>query len=146
MDKRTVFADGSRAGAVAEGPGSGRPRRRTAARVADARHQRRSEDGHEGIDHRSLRPEARVEQNANEFFWGMDNWMHVRERYISFVWDLKFEARRTPARRMGRHAGRRGPRLSEHQRVVGACRFRADAVFHAQPGAVAHARQLRGPA
>ena len=84
----------SRAGAVAEGPGSGRPRRRTAARVADARHQRRSEDGHEGIDHRSLRPEESASSRTPTSSSGVDNWMHTSESDIQLrLKDLKFEAR-----------------------------------------------------
>ena len=72
MDKRTVFADGlvlarslkvlDRGVLVGEPP----------QRLADARYQRRPADGHEGARHRTSygRREARVEQNANGFYWG----------------------------------------------------------------------------
>ena len=38
--------------------------------------------GHEGAGHRSSTAarEARVEQNANDFHWALDNWMHTAER------------------------------------------------------------------
>ena len=81
------------------------------------------------------RREARVEQNANDFYWAMDNWMHTANSdiYLRFK-DGKFEVQQDPdARRVGRHAGRRRPDLPEHERVVGARRLRADAVLHAQP-------------
>ena len=101
-------------------------------------------DTKESITDRYGRREARVEQNANSSS-GAWTTGYTSESDIQLrLKDLKFEARRTLPRGNGRHAGRRGPHLSEHQRVIGACRFRADAVFHAQPGAVAHARQLRG--
>ena len=56
MDKRTVFADGLVLRAIAQGARSRHPGRRAAERLADARHQRRPEDGHQGVDHRPVRP------------------------------------------------------------------------------------------
>ena len=45
------------------------------------------------------RREARVEQNANDFFWAMDNWMHTADGDISLrLKDGKFEVRRTLTR------------------------------------------------
>src|SRR4051812_1562418 len=45
------------------------------------------------------RREARVEQNANSFFWGLDNWMHTSESDVLLRFkDGKFEVRKTLAR------------------------------------------------
>ena len=45
------------------------------------------------------RREARVEQNANSFFWGLDNWMHTAEGDVLLRFkDGKFEVRKTLAR------------------------------------------------
>ena len=45
------------------------------------------------------RREARVEQNANSFFWGLDNWMHTAngDTMLRFK-DGKFEVRKTLSR------------------------------------------------
>ena len=92
------------------------------------------------------RREARVEQNANDFFWGLDNWMHTADSdiYLRFK-NGKFEVQKTLSRgEWGVDAGRRRPDLSEHERIVAPRRLRADAVLHAQPEPAADARQLRG--
>ncbi len=148
MDKRTVFADGlalpralkvlDRGVLVAEPPYAWLMRR----------HRRRSEDGRQGADDRLFgRREARVEQNTNDFYWAIDNWMHNAKRYLFAVQggQVRSAARPDP-RRVGRHPGRRGADLPEHQRVLSARRLRAVAVFPAQPSTGAHARQLRGAA
>lgn len=45
------------------------------------------------------RREARVEQNANGFYWGLDNWMHTAESDVLLRFkDGKFEVRKTLAR------------------------------------------------
>jgi mono/diheme cytochrome c family protein/glucose/arabinose dehydrogenase/HEAT repeat protein len=45
------------------------------------------------------RREARVEQNANGFYWGLDNWMHTAESDVMLRFkDGKFEVRKTLAR------------------------------------------------
>ena len=97
MDKRTVFADGlalarslkvlDRGVLVAEPPHAWLMRDTNGDLKMDTK---------ESITDRYGRREARVEQNANEFFWGMDNWMHTSESDIQLrLKDRKFEARRT---------------------------------------------------
>ena len=45
------------------------------------------------------RREARVEQNANGFFWGLDNWMHTANADVMLRFkDGKFEVRKTLSR------------------------------------------------
>jgi mono/diheme cytochrome c family protein len=45
------------------------------------------------------RREARVEQNANSFFWGLDNWMHTANGDVLLRFkDGKFEVRKTLSR------------------------------------------------
>ena len=45
------------------------------------------------------RREARVEQNANGFYWGLDNWMHTAESDVMLRFkDGKFEVKKTLAR------------------------------------------------
>ena len=45
------------------------------------------------------RREARVEQNANGFFWGLDNWMHTANADVLLRFkDGKFEVRKTLSR------------------------------------------------
>jgi mono/diheme cytochrome c family protein/glucose/arabinose dehydrogenase len=45
------------------------------------------------------RREARVEQNANGFFWGLDNWMHTADGDVLLRFkDGKFEVRKTLSR------------------------------------------------
>ena len=151
MDKRTVFADGLVLRAVAEGARPRRARRRAAERLADARHQRRSEDGHQG----ARRPtstagaKARVEQNANSFYWGARQ-LDAHGRTATSILRLKdgkFEVRKTLSRgEWGVTQDDAGRDLPEHERVGAARRLRADAVLRAQPEPAAHARQLRSAA
>ena len=61
--------------------------------------------------------------------------------------DGKFEVQPTlVARPVGRHAGRRGAHLPQHERIGAARRSGADAVLHAQSEPAAHPRQLRAAA
>lgn len=100
MDKRTVFADGLvlarsvkvlDAGVlVAEPP--------NAWLMKDT-------DGDLRMDKKELvtdtygRREARVEQNANGFYWGLDNWMHTADSDVMLRFkDGKFEVRKTLSR------------------------------------------------
>ena len=100
MDKRTVFADGlalarslkvlDRGVLVAEPPNAWLMRDTDGDLKMDAK---------ELVTDRYGRRDARVEQNANEFFWGMDNWIHTAESDIQLrLKDLKFEVRRTLSR------------------------------------------------
>ena len=100
MDKRTVFADGlvlpralkvlDRGVLVGEPP------------YAWLMHDTNGDlqHGHEGAGHRHLRSrEARVEQNANGFHWGLDNWMHTANGdSILRLKDGKFEVQKSTAR------------------------------------------------
>ena len=145
MDKRTVFADGlvlARAMKVLDaGVLVGEPRT-----LVDEGHQRRPEDGQEGARDRCVRPSrGRVEQNANSFFWGLDNWMYTANGDVMLRFkDGKFEVQKdVVAWRVGRHAGRCRPDLSEYERIDPPRRSRADAVLHAQSEPPPHARQLR---
>ena len=133
--------------AGAQGPRPRRAGRRAAERLADARHERRSRRR----TRRSWSPSATaaarrdVEQNANGFYWALDNWIHTADADMY----LRFEERQVRgapdavARRVGRHPGRRRPHLPEHERVGAARGLRADAVLRAQPEPAPHPRQLR---
>jgi mono/diheme cytochrome c family protein/glucose/arabinose dehydrogenase len=97
MDTRTVFADGlvlarslkvlDRGVLVAEPPNAWLMRDTNGDLKMDTK---------ELVTDRYGRREARVEQNANEFFWAMDNWIHTAESDIQLrMKDLKFDVRRT---------------------------------------------------
>ena len=100
MDKRTVFADGlvlvrslkvlDRGVLVGEPP--------TAWLMRDTNGDLKM-DAKEAVTQLYGRREARVEQNTNEFYWAMDNWMHTANGDI--VMRLKngtFEVRKTLTR------------------------------------------------
>ena len=100
MDKRTVFADKlvlarslkvlERGVLVAEPPYAWLMRDTNGDLKMDTREQVTDQYG---------RREARVEQNTNEFFWGMDNWMHTAngDTFMRLK-NGAFEVRRTPMR------------------------------------------------
>jgi mono/diheme cytochrome c family protein len=100
MDKRTVFADKlvlarslkvlDRGVLVGEPPYAWLMRDTNGDLKMDTREQVTDQYG---------RREARVEQNTNEFFWGMDNWMHTAngDTFMRLK-NGKFEVRRTPMR------------------------------------------------
>ena len=150
MDKRTVFADGLILARALKVLDHGVLVARAAEPVADARHRRRpaSMDTKELVTDLYGRREARVEQNANDFHWGLDNWMHTADSDIYLrLKNGKFEVQQDArARRVGRDPRRRRADLPQHQRIVGPRRLRADAVLPAQPEPAAHARQLRSAA
>jgi len=100
MDKRTVFADGLvlarsvkvlDAGVlVAEPP--------NVWLMKDTNGDLRM-DKKELVTDQYGRREARVEQNANGFYWGLDNWMHTAESDVMLRFkDGKFEVKKTLAR------------------------------------------------
>ena len=135
--------------ALAQGARSRRPGRRTAERLADARHQRRPQDGHQGVDHRPVRPPRGAGRAERQRLLLGDGQLdaHRQRGHVSAAEERQVRSPQdADARRVGRHPGRRRPDLPEHQRIVGARRLRADAVFPAQPGAGADPRQLRGAA
>lgn len=100
MDKRTVFADKlvlPRALKVLE----------AGVLVAEPPNVwlMKDTDGDLKMDKKELvtdqygRREARVEQNANSFFWGLDNWMHTSNGDVMLRFkDGKFEVRKTLSR------------------------------------------------
>lgn len=100
MDKRTVFADGlvlARSLKVLD----------AGVLVAEPPHAWLMKDtnGDLKMDKKEMvtdqygRREARVEQNANGFYWGLDNWMHTAESDVMLRFkDGKFEVRKTLAR------------------------------------------------
>ena len=146
MDKRTVFADGlvlPRALKVLDqGVLVGEPP--YAWLMKDTNGDLKM-DTKEKVTELYGRREARVEQNTNDFYWGMDNWMHTAnaDTYLRFKGG-KFEVRQTLTRGewgvTQDDAGRIYRNTNESSVHVD---LRADAVFPAQPGARAHARQLR---
>jgi len=80
------------------------------------------------------RREARVEQNANGFYWGLDNWMHTAESDVLLRFkDGKFEVRKTLAR------GEWGVTHDDAGRIY---RNTNESVLHAQSEPAADARQL----
>ena len=97
MDKRTVFADGlvlARSIKVLD----------TGVLVAEPPNVWLMKDtnGDLKMDKKELvtdsygRREARVEQNANGFYWGLDNWMHTAESDVLLRFkDGKFEVQKT---------------------------------------------------
>jgi putative membrane-bound dehydrogenase-like protein len=100
MDKRTVFADGlvlarslkvlDRGVLVGEPPNAWLMRDTNGDLKMDTK---------ESITDLYGRREARVEQNANDFFWAMDNWMYTADGDISLrLKDGKFEVRKTLTR------------------------------------------------
>ena len=100
MDKRTVFADGlvlarslkvlDRGVLVGEPPNAWLMRDTNRDLKMDTK---------ESITDLYGRREARVEQNANDFFWAMDNWMHTADSDIYLrLKDGKFEVRKTLTR------------------------------------------------
>jgi hypothetical protein len=100
MDKRTVFADGlvlarslkvlDRGVLVGEPPNAWLMRDTNGDLKMDTK---------ESITDLYGRLEARVEQNANEFFWAMDNWMYTANGDINLrLKDGKFEVRKTLTR------------------------------------------------
>jgi mono/diheme cytochrome c family protein/glucose/arabinose dehydrogenase len=100
MDKRTVFADGlvlARSVKVLD----------AGVLVAEPPNVWLMKDtnGDLKMDRKELvtdqygRREARVEQNANGFYWGLDNWMHTAESDVMLRFkDGKFEVKKTLAR------------------------------------------------
>ncbi len=100
MDKRTVFADGlvlARSLKVLD----------AGVLVAEPPNVwlMKDTDGDLKMDKKELvtdqygRREARVEQNANGFYWGLDNWMHTSDGDVMLRFkDGKFEVRKTLAR------------------------------------------------
>ena len=100
MDKRTVFADGlvlARSVKVLD----------AGVLVAEPPNVWLMKDtnGDLKMDKKELvtdqygRREARVEQNANGFYWGLDNWMHTAESDVMLRFkDGKFEVKKTLAR------------------------------------------------
>jgi mono/diheme cytochrome c family protein len=100
MDKRTVFADGlilARALKVLD----------AGVLVAEPPNVWLMKDtnGDLKVDKKELvtdqygRREARVEQNANSFFWGLDNWMYTANGDVMLRFkDGKFEVRKTLSR------------------------------------------------
>ena len=97
MDRRTVFADGlvlARAIRVLDrGVLVGEPPFAWLMRDTDGDLKM---DTKEAVSDQYGRREARVEQNANEFFWGMDNWLHTAnsDTMMRLV-DGRFETHRT---------------------------------------------------
>ena len=100
MDKRTVFADGlvlarslkvlDRGVLVGEPPNAWLMRDTNGDLKMDTK---------ESVTDLYGRREARVEQNTNDFFWAMDNWMHTANGDISLrLKDGKFEVRKTLTR------------------------------------------------
>ena len=100
MDKRTVFADGlvlarslkvlDRGVLVGEPPNAWLMRDTNGDLKMDSK---------ESVTDLYGRREARVEQNANDFFWAMDNWMHTADSDIYMrLKDGKFEVRKTLTR------------------------------------------------
>jgi mono/diheme cytochrome c family protein len=100
MDKRTVFADGlvlaralkvlDRGVLVAEPPNAWLMRDTDGDLRMDAK---------ELVTNQYGRREARVEQNANEFHWAFDNWMHTADGDLMLrLKDGKFEVRKTLTR------------------------------------------------
>ena len=100
MDKRTVFADGlvlARSLKVLD----------TGVLVAEPPNVwlMKDTDGDLKMDKKELvtdtygRREARVEQNANGFYWGLDNWMYTADSDVLMRFkDGKFEVRKTLSR------------------------------------------------
>jgi mono/diheme cytochrome c family protein len=97
MDKRTVFADKlilarsikvlDRGILVGEPPNAWLMRDTNGDLKMDEK---------ESVTDQYGRREARVEQNTNDFFWAMDNWMHTANGDIIMrLKDGKFEVRRT---------------------------------------------------
>ena len=138
MDKRTVFADGlvlARSLKVLDGVLVGEPPNAWLMRDTNGDLKM---DTKESITDLYGRREARVEQNANDFFWAMDNWMHTADGDIYLrLKDGQVRGSQDPhPRRMGRDPGRRRPDLPEHERVVCARRLRATPYFLRNPALV----------
>ena len=100
MDKRTVFADGlvlarslkvlDRGVLVGEPPNAWLMRDTNGDLKMDTK---------ESVTDLYGRREARVEQNANDFLWAMDNWMYTADSDIYLrLKDGKFEVRKTLTR------------------------------------------------
>ena len=91
------------------------------------------------------RREGRVEQNANGFLWAHGQLdAHGQCRCLPPLEERQVRGPEDAvARRMGRHAGRRRPRLSQHELRGAARRLRPDVVLRAASQPAAHARQLR---
>ena len=148
MDKRTVFADGPRAGALAEGARSRGAGRRAAERLVDARHRRRSADGHEGARHRPLRPARRRSAEQRERVrLGARQPACTAPGRPSIQLRLKngtFEEQPTLQRgEWGVTHDDVGSHVSQHERIGSARRSGADAVLRSQSEPAPHARQLR---
>ena len=144
MDKRTVFADGlvlpralkvlDRGVLVGEPPNAWLMKDTNGDLKMDTK---------ESITELYGRREARVEQNTNDFYWAMDNWMHTANSdiYLRFK-NGKFEVRKTLTRGewgvTQDDAGRIYRNTNESSVHVD---LRADAVFPAQPE---HSLRTRG--
>ena len=136
MDKRTVFADGLVLARCAEGLDRG-------VLVAEppnvwliAGHQRRPARGSQGARHQPVRAARRQRRAQREqLLWALDNWIYTAEVDIQLrLKNGKFEVQQDAvARPVGRHAGRRGPDLPEHERVGAARRPGAAPYFARHP-------------
>ena len=127
-----------RAAAGAQGARSRRPGRRAAERLADAATptatSRWTPRSRSPTSTAAARRGSSRTPTTSTGGWTTGCTPPTRDTYLRFK-NGKFEVRKTLiARRVGRHPGRRRADLPEHQRVVGARRLRADAVFPAQPG------------
>ena len=137
-------------GAFREGARPRHPRPRTARHLVDERHQRRSEDGHEGEGrYRPWAPRRRRRGEREHTALGSRQLPSLRgiKRVITATlerWDVGV-APDVVARRMGRRPGRLRPDIPQLQRVDTPGGSRADAVLRAKPDADPHPRQLRDP-
>ena len=151
MDKRTVFADSlilARALKVLDhGVLVGEPPNA----LADARHERRPEDGHEGAGHRPLRPaRGGVEQTPTSFYWGarqLDAHRRTSDIYLRLK-DGKFEVQPTLSRGEWGVDARTTP--GRIYRNTNESALHVDFVptpyFARNPEPAPHARQLRSAA
>ena len=146
MDKKTVFLDKlvlpralkvlDRGVLVAEPP---QP-------LAGARHQRRPARRHEGAGHRQLRPGRRPTSSTTPTgcCGRSTTGCTPRKGHAPAAEGRQVRgAQDAVARPVGRLAGRRRPRLPQHELGGAVRRPRADALLRAQPEPDAHPRQLR---
>ena len=147
MDKRTVFADGlvlaravkvlDRGVLVGEPPNAWLMRDTNGDLRMDTKELVTAEYGRRDVD---------PENNANGFYWALDNRMHTAGQVDVYL-RLKngtFEVHKhAAARRVGRDAGRRGPHLPQHERIGAARRSRSDPLLRAQSEPAPHPRKLR---